>query len=91
MILDGFVTYVGAEEGKSLNILRAQGKQMYMGVDSKSILNPNGPGRKSIRVQSKRAYNQALVIGDFAHVPTSSCGSWPALCVLQLTTQTHMH
>lgn len=53
-----------------------------MGVDTTSVLNPNGPGRKSVRIQSKRAYNQALVIADFAHVPGSNCGSWPALYVL---------
>lgn len=50
-----------------------------MGVDTTSVLNPNGAGRKSVRIQSKRAYNQALVIADFAHVPGSNCGSWPAL------------
>jgi hypothetical protein len=49
-----------------------------MGVDSTSALDPNGAGRKSVRVQSKTAYNGALVIADIAHVPGSNCGSWPA-------------
>ncbi|KAF2632722.1 glycoside hydrolase family 16 protein [Macroventuria anomochaeta] len=74
----GFVEYVNVQQAQQLGLLRAQGSQVYMGVDTTSVLNPNGPGRKSVRIQSKRAYNQALVIADFAHVPGSNCGSWPA-------------
>lgn len=78
---DGFVEYVNAQQAQQLGLLRTQGSQVYMGVDTTSVLNPNGPGRKSVRIQSKRAYNRALVIADFAHVPGSNCGSWPALYV----------
>ncbi|KAG9200781.1 hypothetical protein G6514_006637 [Epicoccum nigrum] len=74
----GFVEYVNAQQAQQLGLLKTQGSQVYMGVDTTSILNPSGSGRKSVRVQSKRAYNQALVIADFAHVPGSNCGSWPA-------------
>lgn len=35
-------------------------------------------GRPSIRIESKLAVNKGLVIGDFAHMPGSVCGSWPA-------------
>lgn len=78
---DGFVEYVNAQQAQQLGLLRTQGSQVYMGVDTTSVLDPNGSGRKSVRIQSKRAYNQALVIADFAHVPGSNCGSWPALYV----------
>ncbi|KAL1656855.1 hypothetical protein SLS61_000651 [Didymella pomorum] len=74
----GFVDYVNAQEAQQLGLLRTQGSQVYMGVDYTSTLDPNGPGRKSVRIMSKRAYNRALVIADFAHVPGSNCGSWPA-------------
>jgi hypothetical protein len=50
-----------------------------MGVDADKQVGSNERGRKSVRIQSKQAYNQALVIADFAHVPGSACGSWPAL------------
>ena len=76
--IDGFVEYVNAQQAQQLGLLKTQGSQVYMGVDTTSILNPSGSGRKSVRVQSKKAYNQALVIADFAHVPGSNCGSWPA-------------
>ncbi|KAF9699235.1 hypothetical protein EKO04_003150 [Ascochyta lentis] len=74
----GFVEYVDAQQAQRLGLLRTLGGQVYMGVDTTSILSPNGTGRKSVRVHSKQAYNQALVIADFAHVPGSNCGSWPA-------------
>lgn len=74
--------YVDAQEAQQLGLLRTSGRQVYMGVDSASTLDPNGSGRKSVRIHSKRAYNQALIIADFAHVPGSSCGSWPALYII---------
>ncbi|KAF3004276.1 hypothetical protein E8E13_008397 [Curvularia kusanoi] len=75
----GFVEYVNAQQAQQLGLLKTQGSQVYMGVDTTSTLDPNSSkGRKSVRIQSKRAYNQGLVIADFAHVPGSNCGSWPA-------------
>ncbi|KAH7127083.1 endo-1,3(4)-beta-glucanase-like protein [Dendryphion nanum] len=74
----GFVNYVDANRAQQLGLIKNQNNAVYMGVDSWSTLNPSGPGRDSVRIQSKRAYNQALVIADFAHVPGSNCGSWPA-------------
>ncbi|KAF2258363.1 endo-1,3(4)-beta-glucanase-like protein [Lojkania enalia] len=74
----GFVTYVNQQQAQQDGLIANRGNQVYMGVDTRTILSPNGPGRKSVRIQSKRAYNHALVIADFAHVPGSNCGSWPA-------------
>ncbi|KAF1830405.1 mixed-linked glucanase precursor [Decorospora gaudefroyi] len=74
----GFVNYVNLQQAQQQGLLKTQNNQVYMGVDSWSHLNPNGVGRNSVRMQSKRAYNRALVIADFAHVPGSACGSWPA-------------
>jgi hypothetical protein len=80
------VDYVNGQQAQQLGLMKTQNGQVYMGVDSTSHLDPNGPGRKSVRVQSKTAYNRALVIADFAHVPGSACGSWPALYVIRLLT-----
>jgi len=74
----GFVEYVNAQQAHQLGLLKTQNNQVYMGVDTSSYLDPNGSGRKSVRLQSKTAYNRALVIADFAHVPGSTCGTWPA-------------
>ncbi|KAF2876984.1 endo-1,3(4)-beta-glucanase-like protein [Massariosphaeria phaeospora] len=74
----GFVNYVNAQQAQERGLIRNQGNAVYMGVDTTSMLDPNGRGRDSVRIQSKRAYQHALVIADFAHVPGSACGSWPA-------------
>lgn len=76
--VDGYVNYVTAGEAQSLGLIKNQGSQVYMGVDTWSHLDPNGPGRKSTRIQSKTAYTHGLIIADFAHIPGNSCGSWPA-------------
>lgn len=49
-------------------------------VDTTNTYNPDGSqgGRPSVRLESIAAVNQGLVIGDFAHMPGSDCGAWPA-------------
>lgn len=49
-------------------------------VDTTNVYPANGSegGRPSIRIESKLPVNKGLVIGDFAHMPGSVCGSWPA-------------
>ncbi|KAL5374001.1 hypothetical protein DPSP01_012305 [Paraphaeosphaeria sporulosa] len=74
----GFVNYVNQATAQSKGLYRTQNNQVYIGVDSSTVLNPNGVGRDSVRLQSNRAYTHGLVIADFAHVPGSNCGSWPA-------------
>lgn len=51
-----------------------------LSVDSTNSYDPDGSlgGRPSIRIESKQTVNQGLVIGDFAHMPGSVCGTWPA-------------
>ena len=49
-------------------------------VDTTNVYPADGSqgGRPSIRIESKLPVNKGLVIGDFAHMPGSVCGSWPA-------------
>ncbi|KAF2643159.1 endo-1,3(4)-beta-glucanase-like protein [Massarina eburnea CBS 473.64] len=74
----GYVNYVDQGTATSQGLIKFQNNQVYMGVDTSSVLDPNGVGRKSVRVQSKTAYQHGLIIADFAHVPGSNCGAWPA-------------
>ncbi|KAF2199035.1 hypothetical protein GQ43DRAFT_474013 [Delitschia confertaspora ATCC 74209] len=75
----GYVNYVDANTALNAGIMHNQGaNQVYMGVDTSSVLDPNGLGRMSVRLSSKKSYTHALVIADFAHVPGPACGSWPA-------------
>lgn len=48
-----------------------------LGVDSTNYYGM-GEGRPSIRIESKESYNHGLFIADFAHMPPSDCGLWPA-------------
>ncbi|KAK5101003.1 hypothetical protein LTS08_004609 [Lithohypha guttulata] len=50
-------------------------KAVYMGVDTTS---ETPQGRSSVRVQSMKSYQHALVIADIVHMPGSVCGTWPA-------------
>jgi len=45
--------------------------------DSKNIVNPESRGRDSIRISSKRAFDESVVIIDLEHMP-HGCGTWPA-------------
>ncbi|OCL10789.1 glycoside hydrolase family 16 protein [Glonium stellatum] len=75
----GFVNYVTQAQAQSLGLLKTVGNQVYIGVDNTTRLDPNGSvGRNSVRLQSNPSYNHALVIADFAHIPGSDCGTWPA-------------
>lgn len=47
-----------------------------MGVDSTNTA--SGRGRNSVRISSKATYNHGLIILDLAHMPASTCGTWPA-------------
>lgn len=75
----GFVTYLdqAAAEGAGLARL-TDGGNVYMGVDDQTVLSPSGPGRKSVRIESKKAYEKGLFILDLKHMPGNACGSWPA-------------
>ncbi|KAL2760308.1 glycoside hydrolase family 16 protein, partial [Sodiomyces alcalophilus JCM 7366] len=74
----GFVSYKGPAEAQELGLLKTVGEDFYLGVDSKSTLNPNGIGRASVRLESKSTYKKGLFVGDFTHFPKPTCGTWPA-------------
>ena len=74
-----YVTYLNKADAVSNGLVQNRNGQLYIGVDSWSHLDPNGPGRKSVRMRSNKSYNSGtLIIGDFAHMPANVCGSWPA-------------
>lgn len=58
--------------------------QVILTADTTHTYNPDGSqgGRPSVRIESKASYNQVLVVGDFAHMPGSTCGAWPACKLL---------
>lgn len=49
-----------------------------MGVDSVNSYDPNGAGRPSVRISTKKQYTHGLIIANLTHMPASVCGTWPA-------------
>lgn len=72
----GDVQYVSQPVSESAGYIGTSNGAVYMGVDYKTLNPPNG--RQSVRVSSNKAYNKGLFIADIAHMPDSTCGSWPA-------------
>jgi hypothetical protein len=78
---NGFVDYISQSDAASMGMTYTVGKQVYLGVDNSTVLPDTKTGRKSIWLESKESFLHGLLIGDFAHVPGSICGLWPALYV----------
>jgi len=74
----GYVNYVGYEEAMNLGLAAYINDQVFLGADSLSVVN-TGTGRNSVRLESKRAFDEGLLIADIARMPGNACGMWPAL------------
>ncbi|KGO73093.1 Concanavalin A-like lectin/glucanase, subgroup [Penicillium italicum] len=77
---NGFVNYLDKETAESTGLVKVtDAGSVYLGVDHATKLNPNGKkGRDSVRIGSKKYYDQSLVVADIAHMPGGVCGTWPA-------------
>ena len=72
----GYVNYVNEADARSQGLISVNDKgQVLMKPDTTSVA--TGPGRNSVRIQSKKRFNSGLFIFDLEHVPTG-CGTWPA-------------
>lgn len=75
----GFVQYQNMTSAVSQNLVGylEDTQSIFMGVDYKG---KDAGGRASVRLESKKTWNQGLLIADIRHMPSSECGSWPAYC-----------
>ncbi|KZV88444.1 endo-1,3(4)-beta-glucanase [Exidia glandulosa HHB12029] len=73
----GRVTYVDGNTAKSQNLSVTTSDSWIMRADASSTLDPGGPGRNSVRVQSKKSYTTHVAVLDVAHIPQGP-GTWPA-------------
>ena len=64
----------------SKNLVSVDGvtNQVRLGVDSSNTYSTDAAGRPSVRLTSEQNFNYGLFIADFAHMPSSECGVWPA-------------
>ncbi|KAM3447459.1 hypothetical protein MY3296_008696 [Beauveria thailandica] len=72
----GFVEYVDRPTAEGAGLSGIRDGAIYMGVDSTTV-NP-AKGRRSIRVESQKTFTKGLFIADIAHMPSNTCGVWPA-------------
>ncbi|KAJ5803564.1 uncharacterized protein N7503_006014 [Penicillium pulvis] len=77
---NGYVNYVDNSTASSDGLIGADGSSVYIGVDYSNVA--SGNGRNSVRLTSKNTYTEGLVILDLAHMPASTCGTWPAFWML---------
>ncbi|GAW14380.1 hypothetical protein ANO14919_037820 [Xylariales sp. No.14919] len=76
---DGFVDYQSREAALASNIVSIDElNRVKLGVDSINTYSPSGKGRPSVRITSNDGFTYGLFIADFSHMPSSTCGTWPA-------------
>ncbi|KAM6489168.1 endo-beta-glucanase [Amanita muscaria] len=77
----GRVTYVDKATAISQNLTYASHDAFILSADHKTVLDPNGPGRNSVRLRSVSTYQNSLLVFDIRHMP-QGCGTWPAVWTL---------
>jgi len=56
----------------------AEGDRFILRADDQTVLDPQGPGRRSVRLRSFEQYKNMVLIVDLSHMP-QGCGTWPAI------------
>lgn len=74
----GYVTYRNQTDAVELGIASVSGGEVKLGVDNKSILSQDSPGRSSVRLESHARFDKNLIVARFSHLPESKCSAWPA-------------
>ncbi|KAI1498722.1 glycoside hydrolase family 16 protein [Biscogniauxia marginata] len=75
---NGFVDYQSRDDALAKNIVSIdESNRVRLGVDSTNTYLTSDKGRPSVRLTSNNDFTHGLFIADFAHMPASSCGTWP--------------
>ncbi|KAH9478613.1 putative glycosidase C21B10.07 [Psilocybe cubensis] len=74
----GRVNYVDAGTAASQNLTFTSSNTFIMRADFKKTLDPNGPGRNSVRMMSNKQYTTSVMVFNIRHMP-QGCGTWPAV------------
>lgn len=73
----GAVNYVSYDMAVAAGLVQATPERVYIGAD-RTTQQPNGEGRRSVRLESLATYNEGLFVIRLDHLPVG-CGTWPAL------------
>ncbi|KAG8835534.1 hypothetical protein FRC17_002763 [Serendipita sp. 399] len=75
----GRVNYLSQADSLARGLTVTSANSLLLKADSTTTLDPNGPGRASNRIMSKKVYNHnTVLVADVKHMPVG-CGTWPAL------------
>ncbi|PIL26101.1 hypothetical protein GSI_11855 [Ganoderma sinense ZZ0214-1] len=74
----GRVNYVDQNTALQKNLTFASGDHFVIRADHTTVLDPNGPGRDSVRLESNNVYMNHVTIWNIRHMP-QGCGTWPAV------------
>ncbi|KAJ2929630.1 hypothetical protein H1R20_g7464, partial [Candolleomyces eurysporus] len=74
----GRVQYVDQQTARKLNLTYASRNSFVLRADDRTVLNPLGPGRASVRIRTKKTYTTHVAVFDLRHIP-QGCGTWPAI------------
>ncbi|GAB7337907.1 hypothetical protein MBLNU457_4296t1 [Dothideomycetes sp. NU457] len=77
----GFVDYLDYSDAVSQGLIPNPSIPTW-GVDNTTVISTSSAGRASVRMSSVATYNHGLFIADIAHMPSSTCGLWPAYWLL---------
>ncbi|PFH58663.1 hypothetical protein XA68_13409 [Ophiocordyceps unilateralis] len=74
----GYVEYVDQVTARQAGLIGngVTNGTVMMGVDHHTVNPPNG--RRSVRLTSKQSFTRGLFLADIVHMPSSTCGVWPA-------------
>lgn len=74
----GRVNYVNQATAQSQNLTFASSDSFILRADYKTVLNPSGAGRNSVRIRSNKVYTTHVAVFNMRHMP-EGCGTWPAV------------
>jgi len=72
----GYVEYVPYDTAASAGLVRNGSDLVYLSVDKTNVYTPDGPGRPSVRLESKMTFTEGIFVIDLTHMP-AGCGVWP--------------
>jgi hypothetical protein len=73
----GRVNYVNQATALAQNLTYTSSDTLILRADYKTVLSASGPGRNSVRIQSKKAYGNGVSVINVRHMP-QGCATWPA-------------
>ncbi|KAF2270639.1 tat pathway signal sequence, partial [Lojkania enalia] len=79
----GFVTYVPFDNASATGLIHNSTGIVYLGVDHSNVYSAGGPGRPSVRLESRLTFTEGLFVLDLSHLPVG-CGTWPAFWTVGL-------